>query len=790
MPPQVQQSLDFLNSEIPLELYLVVGAVMFAIGAWGALIRRNAVVVFMCVELMINAVNLSLVAFSDYLPKAGGEGTSYAVLVIAIAAAEVAVGLAIVLAVFPFPPNGERGRDQLHERLERQRLGTGTMSVSQQLIFAAIPLLPALVFLVLALFGRLLGEAAQYVAILGVTVSLVFSVFALGYVTGVPGAIFPGGGNEISFAVNWIDLGDGGSFPVGIVIDGLAAMMLVVVCFVSLMVQLYSGAFMEGDKRFAWYYAVLNLFTASMLGLVVAPNFIELYIFWELVGVCSYLLIGHWFEKPSATRAAQKAFIVTRVGDAALFVGIIIFWSATGTTSYDGVSQAIQAGFLSGSLLTAAIVLVFIGAIGKSAQFPLHVWLPDAMEGPTPVSALIHAATMVAAGVYLVARTYDIFVQSEQAMLTVAYIGGFTALMAGTMALVKKDIKRVIAYSTVSQLGYMMLGLGVGSYTASMFHLYNHAFFKALLFLGAGSIIYAMDSYNMENMGGLRRRMPITFWTMVIAGLSLSGIFPLAGFWSKDAIVASTYEEHYYVLFAMALLTVLLTAFYIFRAIFIAFMGEPRSEGARMAEESPGIMTGPMLILAFLAIVSGWVGIPDGFLGLPVKDFFAELVSPSQFAAGALNLDEHGFSAVLAGISVLVALAGIGLAYLMYVRQPSLASSLANRFRPLHTFLDKGWYFDALYGATFVRFARYLGRLARGFDREALGRLVGGVGRGAMGTGGLLQRLQSGSVQNYALFILISVLVIGIIVGAQYTFLVVALIALVTVAAFAVGAKL
>jgi NADH-quinone oxidoreductase subunit L len=272
-----------------------------------------------------------------------------------------------------------------------------SQTVGQQLIITAIPVLPALVFLVLALFGRYIGEGAQFVAIFGVATSLVFSCFALFFVTR--------DGQPIDFAVNWIDFGPGGSFQMGIYIDGLAAVMLVVVCFVSLMIQLYSGAFMQDDKRFAWYYAVLNLFTASMLGLVVAPNFIELYVFWELVGLCSYLLIGHWFEKPEAARAAQKAFIVTRVGDAALFIGIIMFWRATGTTSYEGIAQAAQAGFIGGSLFTAAVVLVFVGAIGKSAQFPLHVWLPDAMEGPTPVSALIHAATMVAAGVYLVART-------------------------------------------------------------------------------------------------------------------------------------------------------------------------------------------------------------------------------------------------------------------------------------------------------------------------------------------------------------------------------------------------
>jgi len=658
-------------------------------------------------------------------------------------------------------------------------------TVGQQLIIAAIPVLPALVFFALVLLGRLLGENAQYVAILGVTISLVFSVFALLYVAG----IIPGGGQPIEFAVNWINLGEGGSFSMGVYIDSLAAVMLVVVCFVSLMIQLYSGGFMEGDSRFAWYYAVLNLFTASMLGLVVSPNFIELYVFWELVGLCSYILIGHWYEKPSARDAALKAFIVTRIGDAALFVAIIIFWAKTGTTSFDGISEAAQAGFIGGSLFTIAVVLVFIGAVGKSAQFPLHVWLPDAMEGPTPVSALIHAATMVAAGVYLVARTYDIFVQSESAMLVVAYIGGFTALMAATMALVKKDIKRVIAYSTVSQLGYMMLGLGIGSYTAGIFHLYNHAFFKALLFLCAGSIIYAMDSYNLFEMGGLRRRMPLTFWAMVAAGLSLSGIFPFSGFWSKDAIIASAYEEHYYVLFGMALFTVFLTAFYIFRAIFLAFTGEPRTPMAREAVESPGIMTGPMLILAFLSVVSGWVGIPEGF-GLPIRDYFGHFVVPSEFATRTFGIEEHAFSFAFAAISVAAGLAGVALAYALYVQKPERAEALARRFSGPYTFLDKGWYFDALYGATFVRAAFFLGRLAREFDRRVLGGFVGGVGGGVSGTGEFLRRLQTGRVQNYALFILLSALIIGVIVGAQYAFLVAAVILAISIAAVAVGSRL
>ncbi|MDQ4002371.1 MAG: NADH-quinone oxidoreductase subunit L [Actinomycetota bacterium] len=648
-------------------------------------------------------------------------------------------------------------------------------TVGQQLIIAAIPGLPLLVFFVLTLFGRYLKEGAQFVAIFGVATSLVFSCFALFFVLR--------GDGPIDFAVNWIDLGEGGSFQMGVYIDGLAAMMLVVVCFVSLMIQLYSGGFMQGDKRFAWYYAVLNLFTASMLGLVLAPNFIELYVFWELVGLCSYLLIGHWFEKPSAAKAATKAFIVTRIGDAALFVGIIVFWRATGTTSFEGITQAAQAGFIGGSLFTVAVVLVFIGAIGKSAQFPLHVWLPDAMEGPTPVSALIHAATMVAAGVYLVARTYDIFVQSETAMLVVAYVGGFTALMAATMALTKKDIKRVIAYSTVSQLGYMMLALGIGSFTAGMFHLYNHAFFKALLFLGAGSIITAMNSYNIFEMGGLRRRMPITFWTMVAAGLSLAGIFPFSGFWSKEAIIGSAFEEHFYILYAMALLTVFLTAFYIFRAIFVAFMGEPQTEGAREAVESPGIMTGPMMILAFLAVVSGLVG-------TPLRDFFGELVAPSTFAAEVLGLEPHPFSYLLAAISVAAGVGGIALAYALYVPKPERATALSRRFSGLYAFLDNGWYFDALYGALFVRPAMAVGRFVREFDQRALGRFVTGVGRGASGIGERLRPLQSGGAQNYALFILVSVLILGVIVGAQYAFLTVALIAGIALVAVAVGARL
>src|ERR671915_1683682 len=445
-------------------------------------------------------------------------------------------------------------------------------TVGQQLIIAAIPILPALIFFVLALLGRLLKENAQFVAILGVTVSLVFSVFALLFVAGV----IPGGGQPIEFSVNWIDLGGGGSFPVGVYIDGLAAVMLVVVCFVSLMIQLYSGGFMEGDPRFAWYYAVLNLFTASMLVLVLAPNFIELYVGWELVGLCSYLLIGHWYEKPSARDAALKAFIVTRIGDAALFVAIIIFWRATGTTSFEGISEAAQAGFIGGSLFTAAVVLVFVGAVGKSAQFPLHVWLPDAMEGPTPVSALIHAATMVAAGVYMVARNAALFSHAPMVMEIVTIVGVLTALMAASIGLVQNDIKRVLAYSTVSQLGYMFTAMGVGAFAAGAFHLMTHAFFKALLFLCSGSVIHAMaGEQDMRRMGGLKKYMPVTFTTMMVGTLAIAGIPPLSGFFSKDEILLNAFVGNKAV-WVIAVVTALMTAFYMFRLMSLTFFGEYR----------------------------------------------------------------------------------------------------------------------------------------------------------------------------------------------------------------------
>jgi NADH-quinone oxidoreductase subunit L len=472
-----------------------------------------------------------------------------------------------------------------------------------------IPVLPLASFFLILFFGKRTPLRGAGIGIVAVGASFLLSLLIFIDVLG--------GADQVERSWTWLQM-ETFRLEIGMNVDGLAAMMFVVVTTVSLLVHIYSVGYMKEEPRFTWYFAALSLFTGSMLTLVIANNLFQLLVGWELVGICSYLLIGHFWEEKTNSDAAIKAFITTRTGDVPFVFGIFVLTIAAGTANIGGVAEAVEGGAIGSTVLTVAALLLFGGAIGKSAQFPLHVWLPDAMAGPTPVSALIHAATMVVAGVYMIGRLFIVFEGSEKALLVVAIIGSITMLIAALLAMVQDDIKRVLAYSTVSQLAYMVAALGIGAYTAAFFHLFTHAFFKALLFLGAGSIIHSVHSNNMSDMGGLRKAMPVTFWTMVIAGISLAGIFPLSGFWSKDAIIASAFAEHYYVLFVMALLTVFLTAFYIFRAIFVAFAGEPRTEGAREAIESPGIMTGPMLILALLSLASGWVGIPEGF-GLPLR---------------------------------------------------------------------------------------------------------------------------------------------------------------------------
>jgi len=555
----------------------------------------------------------------------------------------------------------------------------------------------------------------------------------------------------------WLAIGDT-VIRIGVTVDALAAVMLIVVTVVSLMVQVYSRAYMHGDGGYVRYFAFMSLFTASMLGLVLADNLLFLFLFWEGVGLCSYLLIGFWFHKPEAARAAMKAFVVTRLGDFGFLVAILLLYANTGTFDIGELQHLALAGTLGGTVLTWAAIGVFSGAVGKSAQFPLHTWLPDAMEGPTPVSALIHAATMVAAGVYLVARFFPIFASDATAITTVAVIGGFTAIFAATMGLVMNDIKRVLAYSTISQLGYMMLGLGVvGMAVASgaisielglalgvavgIFHLFTHAFFKALLFLGAGSVSHATGTFDMREMGGLRKAMPWTYFMFLIASLSLAGIWPLAGFWSKEGILTHAWE-HAPLLFALAFITVFLTAFYMFRVIFLTFGGEYR--GKAHLHESPLMMLLPMCVLAILAVVAGWLPVNEFLGGEHGHGFFGALTHPLAWA-----------SLGLAG-------AGIFLAYAIYGAKWLSAASLRQRFAPLYTLFSGKYWFDQLYENVFVMRVLINGLFAafHWFDDHIIDGAVNSIAGGTVMGGSFIRRLETGQLQAYGLAIFIGILAI------------------------------
>lgn len=465
-----------------------------------------------------------------------------------------------------------------------------------------LPTLPALGFAIIALATNRCRLLSALIAIASMAASLIISL-------GIAFEVFQRGitmVNPLEYSIDWLSI-SGLSIRAGILIDPLTAVMLIVVCTVALLVDIYSLGYMSDDPGFSRYFGFMSLFGASMLGLVIANNYFQMYFFWELVGLSSYLLIGFYFGKHSAAQANKKAFIANRVADFGFLLGFLYLFLMFGTFNFGELAGLIPA-HANTAMLTLAAILVFIGPIGKSAQFPLHVWLPDAMEGPTPVSALIHAATMVAAGVYLVARQYVLFANAETALLVIAYLGGFTALFAATIAIVNTDIKRILAYSTLSQLGYMMMALGVGSLTAGMFHLSTHAFFKSLLFLCAGSVIHAVHSNDIWKMGGLYKKMPITTWTFMIGSLALAGIFPLAGFWSKDEILVATKSAGFMGLYLLGTFVAFLTAFYMFRLIFITFFGESRTE--KEAHESPPSMTIPLVILAVLSVIAGFAGAP------------------------------------------------------------------------------------------------------------------------------------------------------------------------------------
>jgi NADH-quinone oxidoreductase subunit L len=612
-----------------------------------------------------------------------------------------------------------------------------------------IPLFPLIAFLLLTAGRRRWSE--NMAAGIGITATLASFLAATAVLVqsigGTPDAIqvFP-----------WLQVGRT-VFQFGTDVNHVNALMLFIVSLVSFLVHVYARGYMKGDPRFSVFYAYLTLFTFSMLGLVISPNLLQLYIFWELVGVCSFLLVGFWYHKPEAKAAAKKAFIVTRVGDVGLFIAIALLFWQVGSLNIASVLGAVEAGKIAPALLTWIAVLIFIGAVGKSGQFPLHTWLPDAMEGPTPVSALIHAATMVAAGVYLVARLFPLFEASETAMDVVAYVGAFTAIFAASIGLVQHDIKRVLAYSTVSQLGYMMLALGSAGYAAGVFHLMTHAFFKALLFLGAGAVMIALNhEQDIRRMGGLWRKNKTVGWMFLIGCLAISGIPPFAGFFSKDEILATAYADGRTGVFLVGLLAALFTAFYVFRLFFQVFIGEYRGKGE--ISSVPGIMTLPMAVLAVLSVVSGFVNAPSPMLAY----WLAEGTGVHETAVG---------TPLWISISAtLVSLAGLGVAWMMYGRRAWSPAVWRGRMPILYQLLYRKYYIDDIYRATFVDGLRNIGRLLRGFDRWIVEGLVGlavGVTRLIAWVG---SRLQNGQVQAYALISLIGLvlLLVGLTAGRLF----------------------
>lgn len=614
-------------------------------------------------------------------------------------------------------------------------------------------LLPLFSFLTISLFVRPFlnhkPRLSGYITIAAISGSLVLSIWALLEVMAAPGHVLP------IPDISWVVIEGGVSIHLGLMMDSLTAVMLIVVTVVSLMVQIYSQGYMHGDPGYHRYFAFMSLFTGSMLGVVLADNLLFLFVFWELVGLCSYLLIGFWFHRPAARDAATKAFVVTRIGDFGFLAAILLLYAHTGTFDIAELRALAGAGALGGITLTWAAIGIFSGAVGKSAQFPLHVWLPDAMEGPTPVSALIHAATMVAAGVFLVARTYPLFANSVQALTTVATIGGFTAIFAATMGLVMTDIKRVLAYSTISQLGYMMLGLGTGGVVIGIFHLFNHAFFKALLFLGAGSVNHATGTFDMRGMGGLRRVMPWTYATFVIASLSIVGIWPLSGFWSKDEILASSLGSQP-MLFCLAMITVFMTAFYMFRVVFLTFGGEyrggnPEAHGAH-PHESPSVMVAPMVVLAVLAVVSGLWNVTGRFSQLFGH---AETQSFVQGFFGVLTHPLPWVSLILAGLGIL-------LAYAMYSAKWLSAERVGTMFKPLYTLFYRKYWFDEFYERAIVGKVLINGFFAglQQFDIHGVDGAVNGIADGTIAGGRTIRRAQTGQLQLYGMAIGIGVLAI------------------------------
>jgi NADH-quinone oxidoreductase subunit L len=669
-----------------------------------------------------------------------------------------------------------------------------------------IPLLPFLGFVVNAFIGRRLPKSVSgAVACLAMLLS-----FAVSLATGWP--IFSGGPAIEQSVYTWIPSGSL-EVPFALRLDQLSSLMILVVTGIGSLIHIYSTGYMhdEPDSEYARYFSYLNLFAAFMLVLVLGANLPVMFVGWEGVGLCSYLLIGFWFKKPSAADAGKKAFVVNRIGDFGFIIGMLLIYTTWGTFDFVELAKAVSTWPVeaTGGVITVATLLLFVGATGKSAQIPLYVWLPDAMEGPTPVSALIHAATMVTAGVYMIGRNAELFTHAPNTLAVVAGIGAATALMAGTIGLVQNDIKRVLAYSTVSQLGLMFLAMGVGAFAAGIFHLYTHAFFKALLFLGSGAVIHALaGEQDIRNMGGLKKYLPVTYWTFLIGALAIAGFPLLSGFFSKDEILYRTFvgteANHYHaslVLWVIGAVTSLLTAIYMFRLVFLTFHGERRTARAAAHPEeeesaahghghgahghaphdAPFSMAMPLVVLAIGSVFAGYVGVPHALNG---SNWIERYLHPSFSVAGeghtttaAAATSEHAGSAALVslqtavpeaqaeahtedvglertlmGVSVGIALAGIGIAIFFWLRRPDIPASIARSANGPYRLLLNKYYVDELYDAVIVQPLKQLSTTAlwRGMDAGLIDGTVNGVGSAVRGTSSTLRRLQTGSIRTYA----------------------------------------
>ncbi len=662
-------------------------------------------------------------------------------------------------------------------------------------MFALIPLFPLVGAAINGLLGvrffskRAVGATAVGAAGLSFAASVASfagllrtaePVLGIKLFTWVPASLVPtAGGGSVPFALD-----------LAFRYDSLAAVMTLVVTGVGLLIHVYSLGYMAHDKSYARFFSYMNLFTFAMLVLVLGANLAVMFIGWEGVGLCSYLLIGFWFTKDSAADAGKKAFITNRIGDFGFLLGTGLIVYALGTIDIGAIAAGVESGAIAQGTATAAALLLFLGATGKSAQIPLYTWLPDAMEGPTPVSALIHAATMVTAGVYMVARLHVLFTFSGTALIVVALTGVFTAVYAATMGLVQTDIKRVLAYSTISQIGYMFLGLGVGAYAAGIFHLMTHAFFKSLLFLAAGSVIQALSGeQDLRKMGGLRKRIPRTYRVFLVGALAISGLPGFSGFFSKDEILASTFASGHTLVWALGLLGAALTAFYMFRLIFLAFYGDERfsEEASRHVHESPPVMVVPLEVLAILAVLGGYVGLPHLLGGGAWFGRFLETsTGPHEVHLAA------GTELLLMAAAVAVAAGAIAAAYIVYVKgRGEPARRLAERYKTLYSVVVRKYFVDEFYGRVFVGGVLGLGRIADWIDRRVIDGLVdgaaalargvsrlsirfdeavvdgavNGVGRANLAASRLLRRLQTGFVYNYALAVVVGIaLVIAFVV--------------------------